>query len=515
MSHFEDYFDNTFKQLKPPKRELPILESGENYVLVAGDFFGIQKFIFERLSTKNAAKVLRAKSAFIQLYTDYLAKYICYALNIEESYILSITAGKFEILSQASDTEVTIKKVQQSVDSYFMEHFFGLSGVSLCCVVCQKEDFESKTEYRNLRERISNGVEENKFHKFNLIEQSDFVMHYDDGVDNQTLCDVCNIRKRIPKNDTCKICNGFIELGKKLVKKEQSVATSDDLNITMDGFNVWQKTLDAKIKSYILHQEYSKPADFETLAQNSCADLDTGIKSLAILKADVDSMGRFLRESDVTDSFENFALFSESLDNFFSLYVPSVMRKKYRNTYTVFAGGDDLFLVGAWDEILRLSREIHKEFQKFIKGKLSISFGIALAKPSHPIAHLAHYTEHLLEASKGIDAEKNAITIFGETVKWKSYKEAFDTLQKEFDTLNNDDTNTAFLYRLLDFCEMSKKVKEGNIEATMWKSKLRYSFSRNNKNLGETFFGVLDNAIEKNPSQTKIFLCEFIYKRRD
>jgi hypothetical protein len=51
--------------------------------------------------------------------------------------------------------------------------------------------------------------------------------------------------------------------------------------------------------------------------------------------------------------------------------------------------------------------------------------------------------------------------------------------------------------------------------ATIWKSKLRYSFSRNNDNLGENIYKLLDEKIEKNPKETKMFLSEFIYKRRD
>ncbi len=101
-------------------------------------------------------------------------------------------------------------------------------------------------------------------------------------------------------------------------------------------------------------------------------------------------MGKFLENSDVTNSFESFDSFSKTMDNFFSLYVPKMMKENYPNTYTVFAGGDDLFLLGAWNEILDLARDIEKEFKLFVNDdKLSISFGIAIAKPTTPIRYLA------------------------------------------------------------------------------------------------------------------------------
>ena len=63
---------------------------------------------------------------------------------------------------------------------------------------------------------------------------------------------------------------------------------------------------------------------------------------------------------------------------------------------------------------------------------------------------------------------------------------------------------------------MSKKVKyERDILSTIWKSKLSYSFSRNNDKLGEDIYRLLDQHIDNNPKETKIFLSEFIYKRRD
>lgn len=57
-----------------------------------------------------------------------------------------------------------------------------------------------------------------------------------------------------------------------------------------------------------------------------------------------------------------------------------------------------------------------KRFKRFVKSKdITISFGIALAKPSKPISYLAHETEHLLEESKDLNG-KDAITLFGETL---------------------------------------------------------------------------------------------------
>jgi len=504
------YFDDSFKKIFHTKQKNIKTLLRDDMILISGDFWGIQKFIFEKLASKNASKVIRAKSAFIQIYTEYIAKYICYRLDIDETYILNNTAGKFEILSPNKDRTI-LNDIQKKIDNYFLTNFYGLSGITICATECIKNDFVSTKAYKEFRNRVLKTVEIEKFKKFDLINQENFLIKYDKDIDNSSLCRICNIRK--VEDENCNICNVFIQLGKLLVKREQSIISSDTLQITIDNFLI-DITIDKRLKFYVSKEDFDTPATFETLANNSCEE-GKGIKALGILKADVDSMGKYLKESDITENFENFEYFSHTLNNFFSLYIPIILKEKYPDTYTVFAGGDDLFLIGAWDEIVALAREIHQEFQTFIRNKLSISFGIVVVKPSYPVDRFAFVSEEMLENAKAIDEDKNAITLFGETVKWKSYLATFSNLNEAFKDLTLDETKTAFLYRLLEVVELSKKVKYDNdIEATIWKSKLSYSFHRNMDAKYENLLKVLYEEIDMYPKESKIFLSEFIYKRR-
>ena len=513
MSYFSS--NEKFKSLIEEAKEIkPLLK--DKMCLISGDFYGIQKFIFDRLATKNASKVVRAKSAFVQIFTEFLAEYICNELSIDSKYILTKNAGKFEILAPMETVDI-IDSIQKRIDNYFINNFYGLSGVMLSCVKCTKENFEPGESYKKFRRKIINSVEDKKFQKFNLLSASN-VLKYDTNIDNQTLCKICNIRK-IVKDDKCEICNNFIKLGQRLANKKDELVKAKDLGIEFDGFNP-ELTLTRKIKSYVLYKNES-PVDFETLAKNSCSSTpDQGVEALAIVKADVDNMGKFLENSEVTNNFESFDAFSKTMDNFFSLYVPKIMENDYPNTYTVFAGGDDLFLLGAWDEILELARRIEKEFKEFIEGDtLSISFGIALAKPSTPISYLAEYTEKLLEEAKDIDDgeevehPKDAITLFDETVKWDEYKTIYGKLNKLFEGFDTNVKTTLYSY-LLTFCKMAKNINK-DIRNTMWKSKLNYLFRRNIDKRFHHILDELDESIENHPEATKMFLSEFIYKRRD
>ena len=335
---------------------------------------------------------------------------------------------------------MNLEPISEKINEFFIKNFYALGGVGICKVDCKREDFKDSKRYKALRKKIADEIELLKFKKFDLQRQNP-VLEYDKQISNQTLCPICNIRKVESSKYNCKICNDFVELGKKLTFKEQ-------LSYQVNYFDDFKTTiaLDEKLKSYVLKNENNSPITFKELAKNSCKNLDSGIEAIGILKADVDSMGDFLKDSDITDSIENFDTFSKTLDNFFSIYISQkLMKDRFKDTYTVFAGGDDLFLVGSWDEILDLSRQIRKDFKKF----------------------------------------------------------------------DEDSLNITFLYRLLNFCEMSKRVRDGDIKATIWRSKLNYIINRNIDKKYHYLIKDLDEAIKLTPKETKIFLSEFIYKRRD
>ena len=506
MSKFSSYFNDDFANLEQdPKSIDEILQ--DRMFLIGGDFYGIQKFIFDNLGSKNAAKVLRAKSAFCELFMAVLAKFICQKFGIDEKCILSCTAGKFEILSPKFDQAV-FNEIKGVVNTYFIKKFFGVSGVGLSCVECKKADFAEPGRYKELRDKISKAVELEKFKKLNLKEQNP-VLSYDKGITNQTLCRICNIRKIAHDNDKCEICSAFVRLGERLATDSKKINSKD---IGIDFMDV-SLEITENIRSYVA-KNAGAIVDFEDLAKKSC-----GETAIAVIKADVDNMGNFIKHSDVTQSFINFDTFSKGINNFFSLYVSRKMKEKFENSYTVFAGGDDLLIVGSYDQMIELAVFVRQEFMKFIKTKdLSISFGIVLAKPSTPISYLAQTSEKWLEVSKETTG-KDAISIFGETAKWDSYLSVRSKILDEFTKFNIDKDNTAFLYRLLELCEMSKNVCE-DVKNTMWKSKLSYSFTRNmqNKQDGADMNGlllVLNDTIENNPKESKMAICEYIYKRRE
>lgn len=127
MSKFSSYFGDEFAALEQGSKDIDEILQDKMF-LIGGDFYGIQKFIFDNLGSKNAAKVLRAKSAFCELFMIVLAKFICQKFGIDEKCILSCTAGKFEILSPKFD-EATFKEIKGVINAYFVKNFLALAAL--------------------------------------------------------------------------------------------------------------------------------------------------------------------------------------------------------------------------------------------------------------------------------------------------------------------------------------------------------------------------------------------------
>ncbi|MDR1975714.1 MAG: type III-A CRISPR-associated protein Cas10/Csm1, partial [Campylobacteraceae bacterium] len=387
----------------------------KDLLMICGDFFGIQNFIFDSVPAAKAAKILRAKSAYIQILTKIFAFYIIEKLGLSYQSIITTNAGKFEILGVNDDESLEkLQKIQDEINDFFVEKYFGETGVGVSFVPCSLADFIVERRYKNaLRPRIDKAVEAVKFKKFDLLRKNP-IMNYDEGIDNQTLCPYCNKRK-VEKDDSdeerCDICGNFIKIGEHLAKDRYLVVSkkSGETDIFGDYYITFTKNVkmgknyiaifdisnDEEFKGYAKWElsSYVKTSDkgeiltFEDLAKNSCnADEKYGIKAIMALKGDVDNMGNFIQNSDngVTNSFARYNFFSRLVDYFFSVYATTLMKDK--NIYTVFAGGDDIFILGAWDEVIEFAKELRGKFMEFIDGsKLSISMGLVLAKPNKPI----------------------------------------------------------------------------------------------------------------------------------
>ncbi|MFA6810004.1 MAG: type III-A CRISPR-associated protein Cas10/Csm1 [Desulfoplanes sp.] len=152
--------------------------------------------------------------------------------------------------------------------------------------------------------------------------------------------------------------------------------------------------------------------DFEDFANNA-----EGIKRMGVLRMDVDNLGlifiqglQFPEREEIANkiaqgwgavkmhngvikrkpmaSISRMVTLSRQLNQFFSGYVPSLLRKeRFQHCQIIYAGGDDLFIIGSWDQLPHLAWTIKTEFAEFccLNPEFTISGGMTLQRGKYPI----------------------------------------------------------------------------------------------------------------------------------
>lgn len=175
------------------------------------------------------------------------------------------------------------------------------------------------------------------------------------------------------------------------------------------------------------------------------------IKRLGVMLLDVDGLGTVFKDTNF-ESFAQYAAFSRHLDYFFLGYLNTLWNshENYKqHIQIIYAGGDDLFIVGRWDLVIDFAELIKNELLAWscqteteIKDnpKISISGGIAVVTHKFPIMKAAEMAKEAEGKAKGYSIDegateirKNAITLWGTPLNWELEYPIVQELKKEID----------------------------------------------------------------------------------
>ena len=197
------------------------------------------------------------------------------------------------------------------------------------------------------------------------------------------------------------------------------------------------------LADYSAKNENDEVMTFDDLAKSSCKT-DKGIKILGVLRLDIDDLGIAFSSGFVSDkdkiednlryaTLSRYADLSKDISMFFKVAINKICagdltgcvdfeekafnifgiaKAPKRKVNIIYAGGDDLFLVGAWDEVLEVAIDINRAFKQFTNGKLTLSAGMAMFSPTYPISKMAEIAGLLVQMSKN-RKDKNSIALFG------------------------------------------------------------------------------------------------------
>ena len=198
----------------------------------------------------------------------------------------------------------------------------------------------------------------------------------------------------------------------------------------------WPDVIYLWISDYVYRNELGKVLEFNELASlTGGQEEETGIERLAVLRADVDNLGAAFISGfpEKYASLMRTSALSRYLSLFFKRYVnlickgdltgvPEELKESFslfglskgkkRRVHVVYSGGDDLFIVGAWDDLIELAVDIRRIFGRFTNEKLSFSAGIGFFRDKCPISQMARKTGDLEDSAKDNEG-KDSVALFG------------------------------------------------------------------------------------------------------
>jgi len=304
-----------------------------------------------------------------------------------------------------------------------------------------------------------------------------------------------------------------------------------------------QTLLEAQWEKYQGVNEKLQTGDAKTLNHLACENRIQqsegrwqGIRALTTLKGDVDNLGSIFEKGLDDISFSKTAALSRQLNAFFTVYLPWLCQSEneYRNSYTVFAGGDDFFMIGPWLSQIKLAETMRQAFQRYVAHNPAIHFsaGLSSHKPGLPIPQVGDMAETALEQAKAFNpgrlkmVPKNAVTCFNQTVSWDEFDKLINQrlpgLQRLTEELN---LSTGYVYGLLNLIDMAEKVAE-RPENALWHAYFAYRTARmlekrkltaeqRKRQQEELAEEIAHLGIEKYGADYRIALFSYLYQYRD
>ena len=437
--------------------------------LIIGDLSGIQDYLFDVANEGGQqARRLRARSFFIQLAAECLALRVLKAAGCSKQQLLFCGAGKFiiETDSLSDEQRQALATEQQQLTKWLLDETNGQLRFSL--TVSNSGDspqqlYDTATQSlqrEKLRALASTSLSQNQWQPYSLILKQ---------LDKP--CALCERRTgTVPKFDqdtgetrqVCRRCHKDLELGKKLPKENNWIALreSGTSSFHFPGWNVslhqeqpgsgydWLihlttsaadiESVEPQIIRRALNRHIPIDGDGRPIQFSQLAEKAEGDNLLAVLKADADSLGEYFnRQLDSASDFIPLKQASREMDSFFGITLYREMEHHdWDSIYTIFAGGDDLLLVGPWNVIFDFAARANEMFrQQFGSRNLTLSAALSFLKPKQPIKRAVEQAEELLHQAKTITAPlanqpEDQFSAFGQVWKWSHHKAITDNAKQ-------------------------------------------------------------------------------------
>lgn len=536
------------------------------FLLFSMDMSGIQDFIYT-IASKNALRMLRSRSFYLEIFMENLIDELLDYIGMSRANLIYSGGGHaYIITANTENIKQKIAEFESKINEWLLGEFKTALFLGCGYTECSANELHNKPEgaYRQIYKNVSKMISQKKMKRYSAAQI--IKLNSEGKKDGTRECRVCRrTSKLLEDDDICSVCNAMIDMSQNILyegfyivtenpkdkaalplpfgrylvaynKEELLEKMKQDDSSYIRAYTKNKSYTGFKVVKKLWVGDYTLGDSFEKLAKKS-----EGINRIAVFRADVDNLGDAFVNGFASKKYgekymtiSRTATFSRKMSMFFKYHINYILEngefyiadkkeeeRGKRNATIVYSGGDDVFVVGSWDDVVGFAVDLQKSLKEFSQDTLTISGGIGIYPAKYPINNMARLTGELEECSKKYrnevtKQEKNAITLFTPpqeksennslslkqdmTFSWKDFennvvKIKLNFLKKFF--MKTSEKGKAFLYRIL---ELIRGMEDDKINL----ARLAYTLAR------------LEEALKKDKEAGQIkeinFFSSTIYK---
>ncbi|WP_455584486.1 type III-A CRISPR-associated protein Cas10/Csm1 [Bacteroides sp.] len=510
--------------------------SNSPFLLIGADFSGIQSYIYQIVS-KYASKNLKGRSFYLRILSDTIVRFLLKELHLFQANIIYNSGGGFYILAPNTKNtkerlEQAILKIEKEL---FNAH--GTALYVAIDAIEMSEDVLMHHNSQNLGiawKELFEKRDQKKFKKFSSVVQNDYRKVFSPSMhggeykrDSITGEEMTEKEIRLSEKESStesqvmylkETTRKQIELGRFLRNSDIMMVAEQEIACCRDKVGIAPANLG--FHYYFLkrsdlnkiEKELQILADKVTLVslngqnlscdfmlqvdginnihalefyggniyeENTFSDMcdNNSFERLGVLRMDVDNLGSIFQSGIAPQdaTLSRYSALSRSFDYFFSGYLNTIQQEvSPKNSFIVYSGGDDVFIVGGWDHTIALAKRIHSDFKKFTcyNPAFSISGGIAILPDTYPIMKGAKESadeesnakKHFIkdEETNGY-YEKNSISFMNTPLNWGKEFPTVESLKNNIVTfIKNENLPKSFISKIISHA-MNAQIKAHKI----------------------------------------------------
>lgn len=456
-------------------------------LFVGGDLSGIQKFLYN-ITSRKAAVSLKGRSYYLRELMERICDGLKHlpALSQGKPDVIYCSGGKFYVIvHNLPGIPEALEQYIRDVKAKIWEEHRGQLSINFSIVPFSENQDGS----------INVDGQENQ--KLGILWQrmtEDFAQQKNQKFLQQIKSNYADFFEVIPVGGSPKICAVTGIESDNCIRFQYKDSSEDP---------VWVlPSVKEQIEKGELLRKQEQFLTFEDYAGNTY---------LGILRMDVDGLGKLFANGFST--IAEYTAISSRLDAYFTSrpdknYISNLQQIQQRDRYKsylniIYAGGDDIFVVGRWDKVIDFAAEVREDFVKYVNVEgVSISGGVAIVHPKFPIAKAAELAGDAEDTAKAYvykGHEKNAFCMFGEAISWQDEFDYTERYKNEMvDLIEVFNMPRGILHKIMSYAAMAQRVKDGKSTdySYIWHS--AYYFTR---------------VIERNKNNAQV--VEFCQRLRD